>query len=352
MGNEQDFERSFSLGERALGYIKYNNSPAVPRNYELWYTYASGHNKALIEAIQEILDKQSTVSSAEAERLYELFLSPNRMSEQVEVVGTQINAEIEEIINMLQSAGQMTGQYGKSLDKVSEELGEVNNPTQLKGIIETLVAATTEMASNSRELEQQLENSRSQISELSNSLEAIRAESMTDQLTGIPNRKHFDQTLYEEMSKAAAENEPLCLMLGDIDHFKKFNDTYGHQTGDQVLRLVAHTLKSNVKGRDLAARYGGEEFGVILPATGIANAITVGEKIRRAVMNKELVKKSTNTSLGRVTLSLGISLFRPGEPVEDFINRADACLYSAKAAGRNQVKCETDQDVKLTIDAA
>jgi diguanylate cyclase len=139
-----------------------------------------------------------------------------------------------------------------------------------------------------------------------------------------------------------AKNEPLALLMCDIDHFKQFNDTYGHLTGDQVLRLVAMSVKQNVKGQDIAARYGGEEFAVVLPNTVLRAALTVGDHIRRAVMSKELMKRSTREQLGRVTLSIGVACLCKGDTAQSFIERADACLYAAKRNGRNLVVCESD----------
>ena len=132
--------------------------------------------------------------------------------------------------------------------------------------------------------------------------------------------------------------------MTDIDHFKNFNDTWGHLTGDQVLRLVAMSMKQNVKGQDIAARYGGEEFAVILPNTVLRSALTVADHIRRAVMSKELMKRSTGQNLGRVTISLGCATARKGDTVQSLIARADACLYAAKRNGRNRVICETDPE--------
>jgi diguanylate cyclase len=139
----------------------------------------------------------------------------------------------------------------------------------------------------------------------------------------------------------------LTLLITDIDHFKRFNDSYGHLTGDQVLRLVALSVKQNVKGADLAARFGGEEFAVILPNTPMRSALTVAEHIRRAVMSKELVKRSTGENLGRVTISIGVASYRPGDTYASLIDRADTCLYAAKRGGRNKVVCETDPEFDL-----
>jgi diguanylate cyclase len=130
----------------------------------------------------------------------------------------------------------------------------------------------------------------------------------------------------------------------DIDHFKSFNDSYGHLTGDQVLRLVSLSLKQTIKGQDITARYGGEEFAVVLPSTALRQALTVADHIRRAVMAKELKKKSTGEILGRVTISVGVSMLKSGDDTYSLIERADACLYAAKRNGRNRVICEADPE--------
>lgn len=109
-----------------------------------------------------------------------------------------------------------------------------------------------------------------------------------------------------------------------------------------MLRLVAQVLKANLKGRDMPARFGGEEFVAILPETDLNGAITVAENIRKAVQSKELLKRSTNEKLGRITLSVGVSMYRKDESAAHFIERADQCLYAAKGAGRNQVVAERD----------
>ena len=161
------------------------------------------------------------------------------------------------------------------------------------------------------------------------------------------NRKAFDNAIGRAMAQMAQEPEAVALLLCDIDNFKAFNDNWGHQTGDQVLRLVANCLAENVKGRDTAARYGGEEFAVLLRGTGLEAASQVAEQIRHAVQTKKLVKKSTGEVLGHITTSIGVAQFAPGEAAEAAIRRADACLYGAKSHGRNLVVNQDDARVAM-----
>jgi diguanylate cyclase len=205
------------------------------------------------------------------------------------------------------------------------------------------------MEETNQTLEERLKASKQEINQLQENLETMRSESLTDPLTALSNRKYFDESLEKAIANAASKGEPLSLMLTDIDHFKKFNDTFGHLTGDQVLRLVALAVKQNVKGQDVAARYGGEEFVIVLPSTALRQAVTVADHIRRAIMAKELMKRSTGEQLGRVTISIGVATFRKGDTAQNLIARADACLYAAKRNGRNRVMCETDPEVSAVV---
>ena len=224
---------------------------------------------------------------------------------------------------------------------MSQKLGAADREG-LRSIIEGLVVATKDMEKTNHALEARLKASKHEICQLQHNLEAVRHESLTDPLTTLANRKFFDLAIEKAMTEAAKAGEPLSLLMTDIDHFKKFNDTFGHLTGDQVLRLVAQAVKQNVKGQDVAARYGGEEFVVVLPRTGLAQALKVGEHIRRAVMGKELMKRSTGEHLGRVTISVGVAAMRRDDTAQSLIGRADAGLYAAKRNGRNRVICEAD----------
>ena len=187
-----------------------------------------------------------------------------------------------------------------------------------------------------------LSASRQEIEQLQQNLETVRHESLTDPLTTLANRKFFDAELRKSITQAKAGGQPLTLLLSDIDHFKAFNDKFGHLIGDQVLRLVAMAVKQHVTQQDIAARYGGEEFAIALPKTALRSALSVADHIRRAVMHKELMKRSSGERLGRVTVSIGVALLRPTDTPQSLIERADQCLYAAKRNGRNCVICESD----------
>jgi diguanylate cyclase len=339
--NEGDFERSIGLAESALERIKALRHPATPHNFEVWYTYAASINPALNHAINALLSATGTITEAQVEEIYLKHFSAAEIGERIDKVGTQIAGEIEQVMAMIQASIGTADDYSKSLAGATEGMSGANDHEQVRMIVESLVSATREVESKNADMQQRLKDSRQEIRELQENLEVVRTESLTDPLTTLSNRKFFDNSIERMLKHAATTNEPLSVILTDIDHFKKFNDTYGHLTGDQVLRLVAVSLKHNVKGQDIAARYGGEEFAVVLPNTALAQAVTVAEHIRSAVMSKELMRRSTGETLGRVTISLGVAQWRKGDDVASILERADSCLYAAKGAGRNCVIAET-----------
>ena len=339
-----EHERTLAFAEVALGQIKSLRQTAVPRNYEIWYVYATGYNAALNKIINETLARNGRLSESDLEQIYETYLSHIKTTERIDKVGARVIGEIDGVMNLITDALGMSQNYDAKLSGANEKLRSAKTRDQIKPIVDGLMKSTREMRETNKALENRLALSKTEISDLQHSLEAIRAESLTDPLTGLGNRKYFDRAFEIAVRTALANSEPLSLLMFDIDHFKSFNDSYGHLTGDQVLRLVAMTLKQTIKGQDITARYGGEEFAVVLPSTGLRQALTVADHIRRAVMAKELKKKSTGEILGRVTISVGVSLLKPGDDTDSLLERADACLYAAKRNGRNRAICEVDPE--------
>ena len=339
-----EHERTMAFAELALGQIKSLRQTAVPRNYEIWYVYATGYNAPLNKIINETLARNGKLTEADLEQIYETYLSHIKTTDRIDKVGARVIGEIDDVMRLINDALGMSASYDATLTGATEKLSHVESRDQVKTIVGTLVKSTHEMRDTNKALEERLMLSKTEISSLQQSLEAIRAESLTDPLTGLGNRKYFDRSIEMAVQNALANGEPLSLMMFDIDHFKSFNDSYGHLTGDQVLRLVGMSLRQTIKGQDITARYGGEEFAVVLPNTALRQALTVADHIRRAVMSKELKKKSTGEILGRVTISVGVSMLKPGDDTDSLIERADACLYAAKRNGRNRVVCEADPE--------
>jgi diguanylate cyclase len=339
-----EHERTMAFAELALGQIRSLRQTAVPRNYEIWYVYATGYNSALNKIINETLARNGKLTEADLEQIYETYLSHIKTTERIDKVGARVIGEIDDVMTLIGDALGMSASYDASLSGATKQLSAAQTRDQVEKIVESLVKSTREMRDTNKALEERLTLSKSEISNLQQSLEAIRAESLTDPLTGLGNRKYFDRSIELAVQNALTNGEPLSLLMFDIDHFKSFNDSYGHLTGDQVLRLVGMSLKQTIKGQDITARYGGEEFAVVLPNTALRQALTVADHIRRAVMSKELKKKSTGEILGRVTISVGVSMLKPGDDTDSLIERADACLYAAKRNGRNRVICEADPE--------
>lgn len=339
--SEQEFKRALGYANSAIDLLKRATIPPYPQFYELLYTYATGVNPTLNARINAIF-REGDPTVDLAERLYDEFLKAQDANERISSVSERMSARIEAVHDAIDTAMTTANAYSGTLQTASGDLERAIEPQALRAMATRLLGETRRMQDANHQLEQKLEASREEIADLQRDLDDVRREAMLDPLTKIFNRKYFDEGLVKAFANANTGNGPLCLMLLDIDNFKRFNDTWGHQTGDQVLRLVAMTLKSNIKGKDMVARYGGEEFAAILPQTDLEGAIIVAHNIRKAIQAKELLKRSTNEKLGRITASFGVAAFKPGDTPSTLIERADRCLYAAKHAGRNKVCSETD----------
>ncbi len=338
------FERAWHYGKTAMGLLKRSRIPATPPFYDLLYTYASGVNPELNARINAILEQGNTPDSEVAEQLHDEFLQQHDMGAKLNFVSTEMAARIDAVHGAIDNAFANANSYSGLLQSAAGDLEAGLDDEAIARLTAELLRETRTMQDASTELESKLETARDDITALQRELYEVRRESMIDALTRIQNRKSFDIDIANAVADAEKSGDSLSLLLIDIDNFKAFNDSHGHQAGDQVLRLVANVLREGVHDTDTAARYGGEEFAIILPKTELKIAKAVAERLRSKIEVKKLHKRSTNENLGSVTASIGVATFRGGDTVTSLIERADVCLYAAKRNGRNRV---VDEDSKL-----
>ncbi|MDI1263504.1 MAG: diguanylate cyclase [bacterium] len=344
MPSSQTHERSLILAEEARCNIQRLGLAPAPINYEIFYTYAARHNGALNVALERLLADGGIPSQRDLEALHDACLGPAGLTGKLDDIGSSINVELGDILGAIAGTADVTSVYHDKLGQASRHLDPASDPGSARSAVQALAAATREMHENSRQLKARLDSAMQEIASLQQGLQAIRNESRIDPLTEIANRKHLHETLERTIGKSAESGGPFSLLMIDIDHFKSFNDSFGHTTGDQVLRLVAATLKQNIRDQDLAARFGGEEFAIVLPDTPLAQAAALADRIRRAVMTRELKKRSTGQVIGRITISVGVAAWIADETSEALIERADKNLYAAKRGGRNRVVGSANSD--------
>jgi diguanylate cyclase len=240
-----------------------------------------------------------------------------------------------EFLSMVRSIADWTSDIAVDVSKYQSQMHQLaelarehtgKNADELRPILDQILVANTQLQSRLEAAERKLEEQTGQ-------LEGYLSEARTDALTGLPNRRAFDHCMDELYAKHLRTHQPLSLVLVDVDHFKKINDTYGHSSGDIVLKSVATHLAGFAKECHLVARYGGEEFGLIFAAPR-QQAAAVAERIR-AVVSASPVEAEGKTI--RVTMSAGVAQLATGERLGELFRKSDQALYSAKESGRNRV---------------
>lgn len=321
----------------AMERIALDGLSPTPHVFELWYVYFSGQSPEVTKAIDILIANRQKITDQRCNDLYQRFLSEEREEAAIRKAGDQIHSTIQNVSGVVRHVKDATSEYSDKLGGVTARISNVKDAGQLQDLLKDVMSDTDNMIQQNKKLEDQLDHSAQIMEELQRNLETVRREALTDGLTGLANRKAFDAELQRMAEEAQSTGQPFTLLMLDIDHFKSFNDNYGHLVGDQVLRLVAKTMTDGVKGRDIAARFGGEEFAIILPETQMNAGVVVGNALRKAVATKDVINRSTGEKLARITMSVGVAEFAAGEDVHELIERADAALYTAKHNGRNQV---------------
>lgn len=325
---------AYDLAGRAVEAMRAAGVWPTPVNFELWLHYLANPTGELAKAL-EVMLAAGPLTEEGSQMLAARHLVRMKLSEEIRDAGEQLSRELTSVAGAIAEARKVQVLYGETLAEAGRDI-ETNaeDPAELARAVRTLSKATDDVRRENATLEVRLADSTREVVKLREHLEEVRRDSLTDALTKLANRKAFD----DRLERAIAErNGALAVALLDVDHFKRFNDTYGHQTGDQVLRYVASVIDRAATAPRFAARYGGEEFAIVLPGETPAEVEAALDGVRQEIASRQLKRRSTNEDLGAVTISIGVAHWRPNDNASSILERADGALYASKRSGRNRL---------------
>jgi diguanylate cyclase len=338
---DMDVEYATEVADRAFRSMAQQSVPATPSNFAVWFNYAMGASAALRKTIDILIGNKRKFDASINHELYVTYVGAQSGPSTAGDFPEQLRDVIAGAKQFLATAISDNRSEIEALGEVSSQIHATSDP---RPIIEKLVAELTTATTRATALEAHFLDTSKELDKIRDSLKVAEQRSNTDALTGLANRRSLEDFFRSAQIAAMETGEPLGIFMIDIDHFKKFNDTYGHQVGDQVLRLVATILQENVRDVDLAARYGGEELIAVLPGADLDVCAEVAERIRRRISEARLTRRTTGQVIASVTVSIGVAQFRLAESAEATIERCDRALYQAKRLGRNRTVTENDVD--------
>jgi diguanylate cyclase len=344
--DKMDFEYATTVAEKAMSAMAEQRVPPTPQNFQVWFKYALGTSADLNRTIDILIGNKRKFDAATNEELFRTYVGPQMVSTEAVVnnASQQLHGVLSSAKQFLATAVADNQEQLRAMNDVADRTEKGVDP---KVLIESLMEELTKATARATKLEASFGEKSREVDAIRDSLNKSEQRAKTDMLTGLPNRHALDDFFRSAQMEAMEKGTPLGALLIDIDHFKKFNDDFGHGVGDQVLRLVATTLRERVRDGDLPARYGGEEMIVVLPGADLAVSTTVAERIRHAISERQIMRRSTGEVLRGITVSIGVGQFQLGEAPSDLIDRCDRALYLAKKTGRNRVVTENQLDRNL-----
>jgi diguanylate cyclase len=341
---DMDVEYARTVSDRAIRAMSEHSVPVTPNNFSVWFNYAMGASQELRKTIDILIGNKRKFDAATNRQLYVTYIDAQSDPTAAADFPDQLRGLIAGAKTFLATAISDNRTQIETLGEVSSQVAVTCDP---RPIIETLVNELTKATARASTLEANFLESSQELDKIRDSLKTAEQLSNTDALTGLANRRSFEDFFRSAQISAMETGNPLSIVMIDIDHFKKFNDSYGHQVGDQVLRLVAKVLQESVRDVDLAARYGGEELIAVLPGADLDRCAEAAERIRRRIAEGRLTRRSTGKEIASVTVSIGVAQFQLAEAAEATIERCDRALYQAKRAGRNRVVTENEIDSEI-----
>lgn len=331
--SSDDVHNASEIFRQAVALLAKHQIAPTPLNYRIAYECISGNNEDLNREFIALCQQEP--SPMALWNLYKRFFIQD--SETLESLRSELLEIIHGIQGEFHSSGQSLAQYAHQLGHFANVLIQRPPEEELSIEVDSVLNDTNELKASQEKMEASMADIIGEVETLRRELQQVREEAMTDALTGIANRRSFDRIL-TQLYNDRTEQEPVSLLLIDIDKFKDFNDSFGHIIGDKILRFVASTLTRCLKGKDTPARCGGEEFAVILPNTGIQGAKAVAEQIRVAINGRNLKDSKSGAEYGKISVSIGASQWHVDEEMSSLMARTDKALYAAKTLGRNRVE--------------
>lgn len=331
--------------ESALVKMQEFQIPATPENIMVWYHYIQSDMPQLNAEVEKIIARQVPFSAQLSSQLYQRFFT-EMDRRKLELLRGAIRQLITHFSSHIEVLSDGIGDYEVVLTQCIDRLNDDMDEESLSRLLDNVLSESRQAKKVSAAAREKIDALNQEISQLRTSLQELERSALEDALTGVANRRAFDQVFGEQLTLAANSTGGCCLLLIDIDNFKKFNDKYGHQSGDKVLRFVASVLKNMTKGQDFVARYGGEEFAVILPSTDYSGGVSLAKTLAASIASSRLTIDAKRKMIDFVTVSIGVSWSRKGDTTETMFRRADASLYQAKESGRNRVVGQQDLERK------
>ncbi len=325
-----------TIQQAVIPHMKKLDIPMTPKNYTILYQYVGGEDHELNSVMDVMMKRNEQFTEDIMDMLYEQFGGDIHESEMI-----KLRNELQILVTELYSSiGEMAGQsnhFSSSIIDMAQKISGAESVLKIREIVSEIVSETRDFGEKSAHIGARFDAAQEEMTVLREALSSLQDEVRRDELTGIANRRAFDEMLDKQISLSKRKSRPFSLLLIDVDHFKNINDTFGHTIGDEVLRFIAKRIESRIRKEDLAARFGGEEFTVLLPETLINSAVSVAEGIRSYFSKTRLNRDSKPKTIGKVTISVGVAEYINGETATELINRADSALYKAKKNGRNQI---------------
>ncbi len=309
-----------------------------PSNFELCHRYLSGRDGELNAAIDKAITKDGGLNEAVASAISSK-LDTGLSTDELSRIAFEAQGYLEEMSSILSRSGDDARDYGEALahEAAGLEAADAEANASPAITVRTLVDLTRSMIDKAQAAEDDLRRTEAQMTAMRKDLAAAHRKANSDPLTSLPNRRALDQQLRAACENARRADTPLALAICDIDHFKQFNDTHGHQIGDEVIKFVGSSLGRSANNDVFVARYGGEEFVMLFERGAAATAIATLDKIRSAIAARELKITNTGQSLGRLSFSGGLATLNIQDSPGSLLKRADAALYRAKQDGRNRI---------------